>query len=272
MRIKHNLSICNSIQNIINARNITFGPIDNNQTLDMVEPVCRDINKQCINRVFKKKPSRIPFNIRASLMIIFDNSAITYYHQAIFTIKQFSCSWCAVRLLLTKSHIQIELVKHLQMISIPIEYILKLAILISECLQQSLLLRTKIHVAVRADVDDDNACIVIEDINEDESSNSPATAATLTPSLPSPTPSRPQTRSQPQPSTSQMRMLLPSRDIDSGKWKCPWDNCNRQFAKQHRYTEHQTTYHHGNRLKCNYCESTFASKNFLESRNLRKEN
>ncbi|KAH7637316.1 hypothetical protein HUG17_7522 [Dermatophagoides farinae] len=125
------------------------------------------------------------------------------------------------------------------MISIPIEYTLKLAILISECLQQSLLLRntnnasilvrfpfsTKIHVAVRADVDDDNACIVIEDINEDESSNSPATAATLTPSLPSSSPSPPQ------PSTSQMRMLLPSRDIDSGKWKCPWDNCNRQFAK-----------------------------------------
>ena len=78
-------------------------------------------------------------------MIIFDNSAITYYHQAIFTIKQFSCSWCAVRLLLTKSHIQIELVKHLQMISIPIEYILKLAILISECLQQSLLLRYVVY-------------------------------------------------------------------------------------------------------------------------------
>lgn len=83
-------------------------------------------------------------------MIIFDNSAITYYHQAIFTIKQFSCSWSiflfvCLRLLLTKSHIQIELVKHLQMISIPIEYILKLAILISECLQQSLLLRYVVY-------------------------------------------------------------------------------------------------------------------------------
>ncbi|KAH9511201.1 hypothetical protein DERF_009672 [Dermatophagoides farinae] len=40
MRIKHNLSICNSIQNIISALNITFGPIHNNQTLD----------KECINR------------------------------------------------------------------------------------------------------------------------------------------------------------------------------------------------------------------------------
>ncbi|KAH9527788.1 hypothetical protein DERF_001785 [Dermatophagoides farinae] len=180
-------------------------------TVQLPIAVCRDINKQCINRVFKKKPSRIPFNIRASLMIIFDNSAITYYHQAIFTIKQFSCSWCAVRLLLTKSHIQIELVKHLQMISIPIEYILKLAILISECLQQSLLLRTKIHVAVRADVDDDNACIdgqnvaeaadvdddnasiVTENIDEDSSSlsssSSAKSVATQTPSLPSASPS-----------------------------------------------------------------------------------
>ena len=54
MRIKHNLSICNSIQNIISALNITFGPIHNNQTLD----------KECINRVFKNKILQImPFSV-----------------------------------------------------------------------------------------------------------------------------------------------------------------------------------------------------------------
>lgn len=76
-----------SVENIINALNITFGPIDNNQTLDMVErfnpgsktplssttgrlcalyhqAVSRDINKECINRVFKKKILQImPFSV-----------------------------------------------------------------------------------------------------------------------------------------------------------------------------------------------------------------